>query len=714
MSAGAMDIWTVSPMERVYPDSVRPKQRFIDEHLYAAAGEYESVQLVIRAGDEALENVRVTAPAPDNTILAPVLRRVGYVSIPKMSPRGIEERDLWPDPLYDYAPFDLPPNTAAALWVTYYIPRDAGPGDRTGIIRVETGAVSAEKSQKTAEIALKITVYDFEIPQVPSLRTAFPLDRKAVRSFYGIDDTDLEAWKPIYESLAPYRLSYRVWDGTEGLVKLTDGGFDAFALKAHLQYAACSAHMSGIDVGGGPGGLGLFPAPDASDPAQDPLQAYLRNAAPWLMDAPPGGKAYRDPIEPFLNDLADWLEARNWLDRAYIEPVVLPERALWQTVRDKAFRVRIHENRIPRLLAADVHPFFERYTRIWAMPLCRYDPHADQRLRQGMSLMDMPEAPAESVAASSSGRLPRAAGAHESYVTVCSEACDGSVFTYWVSERRPTPKKPEWLEVKLKQPVKADTIRIIWKTGCEAAVTDVYKVEERIAPRRLDFEWEEYPPVVAHGQTWLMGTLEEPQEFSTLRLEFSESCNGGPVGVSEVVVGEAEVAPPERFAPVEPWLFMHEEDFPSFHVDAAAAEFRLAPWVCHAQRMSGFMHSGLNKWPEQWLLQRNFSAVVESPNSLNGVLFYPGPDGLVPSIRAELLRDGLEDYEYLRLAEKAVDSGKIKDKKLVETVRPEVYSAWIPAERVEKFAETIPTQRKALGRALSRPDRRAGKGRQPK
>ena len=31
----------------------------------------------------------------------------------------------------------------------------------------------------------------------------------------------------------------------------------------------------------------------------------------------------------------------------------------------------------------------------------------------------------------------------------------------------------------------------------------------------------------------------------------------------------------------------------------------------------------------------------------NGSLFYPGPEGPVASIRLEVLRDGIEDYEYL-------------------------------------------------------------------
>ncbi len=36
----------------------------------------------------------------------------------------------------------------------------------------------------------------------------------------------------------------------------------------------------------------------------------------------------------------------------------------------------------------------------------------------------------------------------------------------------------------------------------------------------------------------------------------------------------------------------------------------------------------------------------------DGTLFYPGRDGPVPSLRLKHIRDGLEDYEYLRLAER--------------------------------------------------------------
>jgi len=39
----------------------------------------------------------------------------------------------------------------------------------------------------------------------------------------------------------------------------------------------------------------------------------------------------------------------------------------------------------------------------------------------------------------------------------------------------------------------------------------------------------------------------------------------------------------------------------------------------------------------------------------NGSLYYPGADGPVPSIRLEVLRDGIDDYDYLTLLQQATE-----------------------------------------------------------
>ena len=52
----------------------------------------------------------------------------------------------------------------------------------------------------------------------------------------------------------------------------------------------------------------------------------------------------------------------------------------------------------------------------------------------------------------------------------------------------------------------------------------------------------------------------------------------------------------------------------------------------------------------------------------NGLLFYPGYEGPVPSLRLYVLRDGIEDYEYLSILKNKIGAARKKgvDKEKIE------------------------------------------------
>lgn len=96
-------------------------------------------------------------------------------------------------------------------------------------------------------------------------------------------------------------------------------------------------------------------------------------------------------------------------------------------------------------------------------------------------------------------------------------------------------------------------------------------------------------------------------------------------------------------------------DYPNMFLDSEASSQRVIPWLAFRYGFSGFLfwhtvfaygQSG-NPWDSQYLLFTNG----------DGNLLYPGIPGMpdiaahepVPSLRLEILRDGLEDYEYLAL-----------------------------------------------------------------
>ncbi|QRN83198.1 DUF4091 domain-containing protein [Chloroflexota bacterium] len=110
------------------------------------------------------------------------------------------------------------------------------------------------------------------------------------------------------------------------------------------------------------------------------------------------------------------------------------------------------------------------------------------------------------------------------------------------------------------------------------------------------------------------------------------------------------------------WWSFDSQDKPPFAnpaiIDRPGQDARILPWMAWMNRVDGLYHHHLNDWSlNPWETPN-----VNFPANGDGFLFYPPNDDtlgynpcdprsnrLIPSIRLELLRDGLEDYAYLRL-----------------------------------------------------------------
>lgn len=104
---------------------------------------------------------------------------------------------------------------------------------------------------------------------------------------------------------------------------------------------------------------------------------------------------------------------------------------------------------------------------------------------------------------------------------------------------------------------------------------------------------------------------------------------------------------------------------PNYFIDAPALDPVMVPWITARYKMDGVLYWALNFWsqtPDPWLDAVTFISgfVCSDGGVLNGEgsLLYPGDhaerytgqpdvDGPVSSIRFELLREGIEDYDYL-------------------------------------------------------------------
>lgn len=100
--------------------------------------------------------------------------------------------------------------------------------------------------------------------------------------------------------------------------------------------------------------------------------------------------------------------------------------------------------------------------------------------------------------------------------------------------------------------------------------------------------------------------------------------------------------------------------FPSYHIDDQLMGARLLPWLQHFYGIEGSLYWSttiFQKWDGEKYVERDpWTDPLAFPGANgDGFLLYPGNkvgiDGPVASIRLENIRDGLEDYEYLWLAE---------------------------------------------------------------
>ena len=96
--------------------------------------------------------------------------------------------------------------------------------------------------------------------------------------------------------------------------------------------------------------------------------------------------------------------------------------------------------------------------------------------------------------------------------------------------------------------------------------------------------------------------------------------------------------------------------YANWFIEYTALEARLLWWMTYRQRMDGFLYYTMNRWPNQKEPMRldgnnktNWNPASFKTANGDGCLFYAGPDGPIGTVRLENVRDGLEDFELLRL-----------------------------------------------------------------
>jgi hypothetical protein len=97
--------------------------------------------------------------------------------------------------------------------------------------------------------------------------------------------------------------------------------------------------------------------------------------------------------------------------------------------------------------------------------------------------------------------------------------------------------------------------------------------------------------------------------------------------------------------------------YPNRFLDFSLAKTRILHWINWRYRLTGYLHWGLNFWSDDPF---NDDRSREDLPPGDCWIVYPGKDGPIDSIRWEQMREGIQDYELLRLLDqRARGRGKL-------------------------------------------------------
>jgi hypothetical protein len=131
--------------------------------------------------------------------------------------------------------------------------------------------------------------------------------------------------------------------------------------------------------------------------------------------------------------------------------------------------------------------------------------------------------------------------------------------------------------------------------------------------------------------------------------------------------------------------------YPNRFLDFSLAKTRLLHWINWRYRLTGYLHWGLNYWTENPFHEDRLRGDLPPGDSW---IVYPGTDGPIDSIRWEQMREGIQDYELLRLLDaRSKETGRLEGR------ADEICSALVPDPT--SYSRDQQSLRQARGNVIS-------------
>jgi len=228
VSAPRLRGWFMPATQKVYPDTVPPGAAPVGS-IFAARGEYEAIQVVLRC-DADVESLPVA--------VRPILGEAG----PPFGPRSIQlfealyvptpadrAHPVTPDPLVPlrrsggFPRVSLKAGQTKTIWVRVKIPETAKPGTYRFYVFVgdlpDAGGAGRPSVRFSWRGRLDVTVWPFRLPARSHVRTAFGISGEWIALHHGVETGSTqyqELYRKYYETLLEHRIcAYSVPYGLE-------------------------------------------------------------------------------------------------------------------------------------------------------------------------------------------------------------------------------------------------------------------------------------------------------------------------------------------------------------------------------------------------------------------------------------------------------------------------------------------------------------------
>lgn len=206
-SGAEAGLWWCSSGWKVSRTRPLPKSASKAMHIQAARSETEAAQAVIRPARPLRGFLPITSdlsgpggariPADRIEVL-----RVHYVPVTRPTDY-VGTVGHWPDPLPPFnGPINLEADHNQPLWVRIHVPRDAVAGRYTGAVRLQADGYAAE-------IPLEVEVFDFTLPDRMRCTTAFGFNAALAFRYHGVTDEAQRraVYRSYLEALSAHHIS---------------------------------------------------------------------------------------------------------------------------------------------------------------------------------------------------------------------------------------------------------------------------------------------------------------------------------------------------------------------------------------------------------------------------------------------------------------------------------------------------------------------------